>query len=232
MAGPLRRDGHQLRERRAGTFAARIDGGALETGSGSSVIAQGDYNLTLSATTLGGGTTNGSTLLLAGTVDVYRCVIAAGSAACTLRNTTNALNGCAAPAMVAPAQHALAFGPSSRRTPGVPRQRRWPVALARWNCPNRHGLLRRRRFAHFDNLNGPLGSLAEVTGFAQPSDGCRHIARGPRRQRHGRHYECRSRAARAEAHGRRLSAGEGGLPLIDATMPSQLVCVHRRWALT
>ena len=45
------------------------------------------------------------TLLYAGTVDLYRCSLAAG---CILRNTTNAADGCAAPAQVAPAQHAIA----------------------------------------------------------------------------------------------------------------------------
>jgi len=88
----------------APTFAARVDNGALEVGSGSTAITQGSYNLTLAAVPA----TGNSTILYAGTVDLYRCAIAANSTSCVLRNTTNALNGCNAPAAVAPAQHALA----------------------------------------------------------------------------------------------------------------------------
>jgi len=87
----------------APTFAARVDNGALEVGSGNSAIVQGDYNLALAAVGAAGGTA-----LYVGTVDLYRCVIAAGASGCSLRNTTNAMNGCGAPAKVAPAEHALA----------------------------------------------------------------------------------------------------------------------------
>ena len=86
----------------APTFANRIDNGALEIGSGSTVIAQGNYNLALSAAPAAANGTN----LYVGTVDLYRCAIAAGSSSCSLRNTTNALDGCNAPAQVAAAQHA------------------------------------------------------------------------------------------------------------------------------
>jgi len=86
----------------APAFANRIDNAELETGGGA--IKQGTYNLTLAAEPAA----SNSTLLFAGTVDLYRCAIAANSSACALRNTTNALNGCTAPDTVAPAQHALA----------------------------------------------------------------------------------------------------------------------------
>ncbi len=88
----------------APTFANRIDNGALEVDSGSAAITQGSYNLALSAAPAASNGTN----LYAGTVNLYRCVISAGSSSCILRNTTNALDGCNAPAQVAPAQHALA----------------------------------------------------------------------------------------------------------------------------
>ena len=107
------------------------------------------------------------TLLYAGTIDLYRCSLAAG---CALRNTTNALNGCAAPAMVAPAQHAIATLATStqpllylgndgglwRSTDGV-NQQSTPCS------PD--------DATHFQNLNSGLGSLAEIVSFAQhPTD--------------------------------------------------------------
>ena len=97
----------------APTFANRIDNCALEIGSGSTAIAQGSYNLALSAVPAAANSTN----LYVGTVDLYRCAIAAGSSSCTLRNTTNALDGCNAPAQVAAAQHAIA---TVAQTSGVP----------------------------------------------------------------------------------------------------------------
>ena len=136
-------------------FATRLNAAPLETGSGSTVIAQGSYNLTLAAVP-----TQNDTLLYAGTIDLYRCSLAAG---CPLRNTTNAENGCLNPAGVAPAQHAFAAGPATLLFLG-----------------NDGGLYRTVDGAaeagpacaptdatHFDNLNSALGSLAEVVAFAQ-----------------------------------------------------------------
>ena len=80
------------------------------------------------------------TLLYAGTIDLYRCSLAAG---CLLRNTTNAVNGCAAPAQVAPAQHAIATLATSGQPLALPRQRRRPLALDRRRQPASHALLRR-----------------------------------------------------------------------------------------
>jgi hypothetical protein len=131
-------------------------------------IGQGDYNLTLAAVA-----TANDTLVFAGTVDLYRGALSGGCA--TLRNTTNALNGCSAPAKVAPAQHALAALATSgqpllfvgndsgpwRSTDGVNQQ------ATRCSADDA---------AHFDNINGGLGSLAEVVSVAQhPS----HAAGGP-----------------------------------------------------
>jgi len=82
------------------SFGTKLNSAPLEQGNGSTVIPQGDYNLALAAA--GSGT---DTALYVGTVDLYRCTLAGG---CALRNTTNAQNGCTNPAMVAPAQHALA----------------------------------------------------------------------------------------------------------------------------
>jgi len=141
-------------------FAKRLPSAPLETGNGSTVIPQADYNLALAA--MPSGT---DTLLFAGTIDLYRCSLAGG---CVLRNTTNAIDGCAAPAMVAPAQHAIAAVANStlvfigndgglwRSTDGV-NQQSTPCSPDDAN--------------HFQNLNAGLGSLAEVTSFAQhPTD--------------------------------------------------------------
>ena len=82
------------------SFGTQLASTALEVGSGSTVIPEADYNLSLAASPAGT-----DTWLYVGTVDLYRCSLAGG---CVLRNTTNALNGCAASAKVAPSQHALA----------------------------------------------------------------------------------------------------------------------------
>ena len=87
------------------TFSTQLPSLAMEVGNGSSVISQADYNLALAAVPAVTGGSTQDTLLYAGTLDLYRCSLAAG---CVLRNTTNASNGCAAPAHVAPAQHAIA----------------------------------------------------------------------------------------------------------------------------
>ena len=137
----------------APAFANALNAAALESGS-AKTIAQGDYDLTLAA-----AATGADTLLYVGTVDLYRCSLAAG---CVLRNTTNAEDGCLNPAGVAPAQHALA------------------VAGALLYVGNDGGLWRSTDgvaetgavcslgdASHFQNLNGGLGSLAEVVSFAQ-----------------------------------------------------------------
>ena len=140
-------------------FGTSLNAQPLEAGSGTSIIAQADYNLTLAASP--SGTTD--TVLYAGTVDLYRCSLQAG---CTLRNTTNASNGCVNQAKVAPAQHAIATlatpggpliflgndGGIYRSTDGV-NETAPPCSLDDAN--------------HFQNLNGGLGSLAEVINFAQ-----------------------------------------------------------------
>jgi hypothetical protein len=145
-------------------FGKQLPSSPLETGGGSTVIPQADYNFALTA--VQDGSTQ-DTLLYAGTLDLYRCSLAAG---CVLRNTTNAVNGCAAPAQVAPAQHAIAalatstepliyFGNDGglwRSMDGVNQQ---AIPCSADDA------------THFQNLNGGLGSLAEVVSFAQhPTD--------------------------------------------------------------
>ncbi len=190
------------------TFATRLSSAPLETGNGNTTIPQADYNLTLTATPSGSGPTQ-DTLLYAGTIDLYRCSLAAG---CTLRNTTNALNGCAAPAQVAPAQHAIALlatptqpllylgndGGLWRSTDGV-NQQSTPCS------PD--------DATHFQNLNTGLGSLAEIVSFAQhPTDPATLLAGL------GANGTAATSASTPGAWPQ-LSAGEGGTVAIDPANP-------------
>jgi hypothetical protein len=190
----------------------RIDNGALEIGNGSAAITQGSYNLSLAAAA---APSNG-TLLFAGTVDLYRCATAAGSSSCALRNTTNALNGCNAPAGVAPAQHAIA----AELTTGSEL-----VVLGNdgglWRSPdgvNQSGPACSATDAqHFDNLNtaiGAGGSLAEVIGFAQDPANPDILIAGL-----GADGSAATTDASALAAWPQLSSGEGGLPHIDPNDP-------------
>jgi hypothetical protein len=198
----------------APTFANRIDQGALESGSGSTAIAQGNYNLALSAVPAAAGGTN----LYVGTVDLYRCVLAAGSSSCALRNTTNALDGCNAPAQVAAAQHAIA---TVAQTTGV------PILF----LGNDSGLWRSldgvsetgsvcsaSDSTHFDNLNAAIGaggSLSETVGFAQNPGSANILIAGL-----GANGSAASSSANTLSAWPQLSAGEGGYPAIDAVTPA------------
>ncbi len=194
-------------------FATQLNTAPLEAGPGDTAIAQGDYNLWLAALPAGSAsTTANDTLLFAGTEDVYRCTLAAG---CNLRNTTNS-NSCAA-ARVAGSQHAadslpapsgaavplLYFGNDGglwRSTDGVNQQ--MPV------CSPDDAL-------HYQNLNGALGSLAEVVSLAQhPSDATQLIVGA------GANGSASSvGATSASSAWAQLSAGEGGVAAIDPANP-------------
>jgi hypothetical protein len=190
----------------APTFSTRIDNGALNT-TASTAITQGNYNLTLAAAPAA----NNGTLLFIGTVDLYRCTLAAGSSSCTLRNTTNVLDGCNAPAAVAPAQHALAAVTQSSGTPilylgndgGLWRSldavaETGPVCAAT------------DKF-HFDNLNATLtGSIAEVVAFAQHPTDPNTLLAGL-----GANGSAATTAASYLIAWSQLSAGEGGQPQLD-----------------
>ena len=195
------------------TWGARLDNGALEVGSGSTAILQGSYNLSLAAAPL----PSGGTLLLAGTVDLYRCALSANSTSCSLRNTTNAINGCNAPAGVAPAQHAITASLTTgselvllgndgglwRSTDGV--NQTGPACSA-------------SDAQHFDNLNSAIGaggSLAEVVGFAQDPTAPGTLIAGL-----GANGSASTSSAATLASWSQLSAGEGGFPQIDQNNPS------------
>jgi hypothetical protein len=191
-------------------FATRLDAGALEVGGGNTTITQGAYDLALTAAPVSGG----GTLLFAGTVDLYRCSLTSGATSCTWRNTTNALDGCNAPAQVAPAQHALAAGGAAlyigndgglwRSLDGVAETGSVCAATDK---------------THFDNLNpgiGAGGSLAMVTGFAQDPTATDTMLAGL-----GAMGSAATTAATtATTAWGQLSAGEGGWPLIDSKTPA------------
>jgi Abnormal spindle-like microcephaly-assoc'd, ASPM-SPD-2-Hydin len=186
-------------------FVARLNSAPLEVGSGSTEILQGDYDLSLAAVNAGT-----DTLVYAGTVDLYRCSVAAG---CSLRNTTNALNGCTTPAKVAPAQHAIATlataaqplvylgndGGFWRSTDGV-NEMGTPCSAT--------------DASHFDNLNPGLGSLAEVVSFAQDPVDTGTLIVGL-----GANGTAGIGSAASGVWGQ-LSAGEGGVVAIDQAQPS------------
>ncbi len=192
------------------SFSKRLVSTPLEVGSGSTVIAQADYNLALSAMASGVGTANPDTLLFVGTTDLYRCTLSAG---CSLRNTTNARNGCAAPAGVAGAQHAIAtLGAASqallyvandgglwRSTDGV-NQQATP-------CSSDDA-------SHFQNLNGGLGSLAEIFSFAEHPKDANTLLAGV-----GANGSAGTAAAGSTSLWGQLAAGEGGTVAIDPAYP-------------
>ena len=190
----------------APTFAARIDNGALDT---TSAIPQGSYDLTLAAAP----SANNSTLLFAGTIDLYRCALAPNSSACTLRNTTNALDGCNAPAQVAPAQHALA---TVGQTPILDLGNDGGLWRSLDGVAETGSVCAATDNTHFDNLNPTFtGSLAEVVGFAQDPTTSSTLLAGL-----GAIGSAATSNAPTATVWPQLSAGEGGYPSIDQTTPT------------
>jgi hypothetical protein len=198
----------------APTFANRVDNGALELGSGSTAIPQGSYNLALNAAP---ATANGTNLYV-GTVDLYSCTIAAGSSICALRNTTNALDGCNAPAQVAPAQHGLATVAQAGGVPIVFLGNDSGLWRSLDGVAETGSVCSASDSTHFDNLNAAIGaggSLGEVVGFAQnPGNGNTLIAGL------GANGSAATSAAASLSPWPQLSAGEGGYPAIDAVTPA------------
>jgi hypothetical protein len=135
-------------------FGTQINSGALENGNGDTTIALADYNLTLAAVP-----SQQDTILFAGTQDIFRCSLANS---CAWRNTTN-IETCAA-AQVAPSQHATesTFGSTGllyfANDGGLWRSTD-TVSQTGSVCASTDA-------SHFQNLNGGLGSLAEITNFS------------------------------------------------------------------
>jgi hypothetical protein len=138
-------------------FSTRVATTALETSTtrGAVTILNGDYNLVLSAVP-----SDKDTLLLAGANDLWKCSLAAG---CTWRNTTNSTTCMSAG--VGEYQHALVWNPAN------------PLEIL---AGNDSGLWRSEDGIaepgpvcsssdadHWQNLNGGLGSLAEIESMSQ-----------------------------------------------------------------
>jgi hypothetical protein len=188
-------------------FGTRLGSGALEVGGGSAMIAQGDYDLALAAVGTGSGA-SADTVLFVGTVDLYRCALSGG---CALRNTTNSVNGCAAPAKVSPAEHAVA----AMATGGLPL-----VYVGNdggvWRSTDGVNQLQTPCSAddatHFQNLNGGLGSLAEVVSFAEhPTDPATLLV--------GVGANGSAATANQGVAWPQISTGEGGMVAIDQVNP-------------
>jgi hypothetical protein len=136
------------------SFGQQLPSAALEDGSGA--IELGDYTLSLAAVPAAG-----DTLLFVGTEDIFRCSLAAG---CQFRNTTNTAT-CAA-AQVAPFQHVIdpTFG-------GTLSLLYFGNDSGLWRSSDNVGQSQPPcspdDATHFQNLNGGLGSLAEVQELAQ-----------------------------------------------------------------
>jgi len=142
------------------TFAQQWNTQALETSTaeGAATIANGDYTLALAAVPAT-EQQGADTWLLAGDDDLWRCSVAQG---CVWRNTTNA-TGCMS-ARVAGFQHALAWNPDN------------PLEIfigndgGLWRSLDAIGetgpVCAAGDATHFQNLNGGLGSLAEVGSLA------------------------------------------------------------------
>jgi len=141
-------------------FAKQWSTAALETNTaqGASTLANGSYTLALAAVPAGLGAWQ-DTLLLAGANDLWKCSLAMG---CVWRNTTNA-ETCES-AQVGEFQHALAWNAAN------------PLEIF---AGNDSGLWRSTDAvgesgqacsstdaSHFQNLNGGLGSLADVVSLS------------------------------------------------------------------
>jgi Abnormal spindle-like microcephaly-assoc'd, ASPM-SPD-2-Hydin len=137
------------------TFAKQWNTAALETSAlqGAVTIPDGDYNLALAAVP-----SQQDTLVLAGANDLWKCSVAEG---CVWRNTTNSTTCMSA--QVAEYQHALAWNAAN------------PLEIF---LGNDSGLWRSTDAigetgspcaatdsSHFQNLNGGVGSLAEVVSL-------------------------------------------------------------------
>jgi Transmembrane protein 131-like N-terminal len=192
----------------AAVFGTRLPSAGLEFGGGSTEILQGDYDLSLAA--VASGT---DTLVFAGTVDLYRCSLTAG---CGFRNTTNTGNGCNAPAMVAPAQHAIAVmaGEGLGGLPLVYIGNDGGLWRSLDGVNQQASVCSPDDATHFQNLNGGLGSLAEVVSFAQdPSDADTLLAGL------GANGTAATAAASSNVAWPQLADGEGGVVAIDPQTP-------------
>ena len=183
-------------------FATQISSSALETSSTNKMIPQADYDLSLAAQPVGG-----DTVLYVGTGDLYRCSLAGG---CALRNTTNATNGCAAPAAVAPSQHAIAALANSGLVYVGNDAGLWRSTD---NVGEQGAACSADDKSHFANLNGGFQSLAEVVSLAEDPVSAGNLLVGLGAS------GTVSSAGDPAGVWPQVSAGEGGTVAIDPTNP-------------
>lgn len=141
------------------TFSNQLNTAALETNTalGALTVENGDYNLALAAVPSGQ-----DTLVFAGANDLWKCSLAMS---CVWRNTTNA--GTCMSAQVAGYQHGVAWNPAN------------PLEIfagndsGLWRSTDAIGetgqVCSATDASHFQNLNGGLGSLAEVVSMSAVS---------------------------------------------------------------
>jgi hypothetical protein len=197
------------------TFSTQIPAGVMERGAGSQVIAQGDYDLSLAAVPAAAGDA-ANTLLYAGTIDLFRCGFANGNgAACLLRNTTNALNGCAAPAQVAPAQHAI--GALALAAPLVYLGNDGGLWRSSDGVAETGSVCSASDASHFQNLNAALGSLAESVSLAMHPSDADTLLLGV-----GANGTALTAAASGFLPWTQVAPGEGGYVAIDPVTPTNL----------
>ena len=140
------------------TFAQQWSTAALETSTlgGPATIADGDYNLTLAAVPYGQ-----ETMVLAGANDLWQttCPVSQG---CVWRNTTNSTTCMSA--QVGEFQHALAWNAAN------PEEILLGNDSGLWRSMDAisetGAVCSSSDSAHFQNLNGSLGSLAEVVSIS------------------------------------------------------------------
>jgi Abnormal spindle-like microcephaly-assoc'd, ASPM-SPD-2-Hydin/HYDIN/CFA65/VesB-like, Ig-like domain/Cep192 domain 4 len=122
---------------------------------GVATIADGEYNLALAAIP-----TEQDTILLAGANDLWRCSLAMG---CAWRNTTNSTTCMSA--QVGEFQHTVAWNPAN------PLEVFLGNDSGLWRSMDAIGetdpVCSATDATHFQNLNGSLGSLAEVGSMSQ-----------------------------------------------------------------
>jgi hypothetical protein len=138
------------------TFGKQWNTAALETNTfeGAATIANGDYNLALAAVP-----SQQDTLVLAGANDLWKCSLAMG---CAWRNTTNSTTCMSS--QVGEFQHALTWNSANSQEIFVGND------SGLWRSMDAIGetgsVCASTDSAHFQNLNGGLGSLAEAVSMS------------------------------------------------------------------
>jgi hypothetical protein len=150
------------------TFGTQLNTSVLETNTtnGAKTIPAGDYDLTLAAVP-----NQQDTELFAGDTDLWQCSIYNG---CTWRNTTNAYTCMSA--QVAAFQHALVWNASNTAELFIGND------SGLWRSTDRVGetgaVCNSTDNTHFQNLNGALGSLAEVGSLSVASTNANTLLAG------------------------------------------------------